>query len=111
MPRAYAHPIYGGRSRVSVGPAFSLSAFNDLVQTIETVVREFFPIINVNAPFLGSMAAVGIVNPVLFVRLKWRESHPSAVFDKKSSLHLSEIKDYYYQIGRSWKNDPLFIDQ
>jgi len=110
-------PIYGVKSATASIDNFNASIYDSLESfyravTIITInVWTLFPPTFLLNEIVGEMSVRARLPDVLFVRVVWRERHPSVYFQTKNIYHRLQIKDIYLEFHIDHRNDPLFKDQ
>jgi len=124
----YRHPIYGVKPRVvlrqNAAVASSKNACYDpcpglfdvflaLEQTIfntQRALQQYYQPARAVSDFIARMTARCAIPPVVFVRLAWRNSHSTELFNINNPINRLQIKDIYLAYGFEYRNDPLFKD-
>jgi len=109
-------PIYGISNARTTGChcvpdpplANALLGLQSILVKLRTVIDKFFnPFFGVSQ-VVGTMTMKATVPTVVFMRLKWIETHPNTKFDKTNPTHLDDIKFLYNLDNKDWRTDPLF---
>jgi hypothetical protein len=92
-----------------------LDVFLALETTIfntERALQQYYQPARAVSEFIARMTARCAIPPVVFVRLAWRNSHPTELFNINSPMNRLQIKDIYlaYGFGILYQDDPLFKD-
>jgi hypothetical protein len=85
-----------------------LQQFLDIVESVKTVVQEFFPASNLMSTAITKIKSLAFLNDYTYVRFMWISRHPGMIFDDNNLSLRYEIKDIYLEFGlTSWNVDPL----
>jgi hypothetical protein len=85
-----------------------LQQFLDIVESVKTVVQEFFPASNLMSTAITKIKSLAFLNDYTYVRFMWISRHPGMIFDDNNLSLRYEIKDIYLEFGlTSWDTDPL----
>jgi len=85
-----------------------LQQFLDIVESVKTVVQEFFPASNLMSTAITKIKSLAFLNDYTYVRFMWISRHPGMIFDNNNLSLRYEIKDIYLEFGlTSWNTDPL----
>jgi len=85
-----------------------LQQFLDIVESVKTVVQEFFPASNLMSAAIAKIKSLAFLNDFTYVRFLWISRHPGMIFDDNNLSLRYEIKDIYLEFGlTSWDEDPL----
>lgn len=85
-----------------------LQQFLDIIESVKTVVQEFFPAQSVTSSVITKIKSLAFLNDFTYVRFLWISRHPGMIFDDNNLSLRYEIKDIYLEFGlTSWNTDPL----
>ena len=85
-----------------------LQQFLDIVESVKTVIQEFFPAVNLTSTAITKIKSLAFLNDYTYVRFMWISRHPGMIFDDNNLSLRYEIKDIYLEFGlTSWNVDPL----
>ena len=85
-----------------------LQQFLDIIDSVKTVVQEFFPAQSVTSSVITKIKSLAFLNDFTYVRFLWISRHPGMIFDNNNLSLRYEIKDIYLEFGlTSWNTDPL----
>jgi hypothetical protein len=105
-------PIYGCKNPTqcdpSPPPTLLLTLLRNIVNKISSTVADFFPAGKVNAPFTAEMTVKAYIPPGMLARFLWKRTYRGVAFDVNNMIHLNQLKDFYYQVGGDWTQDPVF---
>lgn len=127
MSRSSRRPIYGVyRSRKitpssdnfcvdvkcpDLKPAFL--ALSSYIKETSEVVGTCYNRPGVVSNFIAAIRGTMYMSPKLLIRLWWRQTYPTNLFDVNNLFHRLQIKDLYIAYGYSYEiysQDPLFKD-
>jgi len=84
-----------------------LTNYIDLVDVTSRLIKKFFPTVTIGAGIIADMSAKIHMSPSLFVRLVWGKRNADTKFIMSSKIHLSQLKDIYFEFDMDWINDPV----
>jgi len=90
-----------------------LKTLNDLLELVsitKKVIDQFFPGIKVTASFVGTMDVTAIVQPPIFVLLKWIKLYPGDTLVPTDAKDLKKLKSLYIDMGLNWEEDPFLLE-
>lgn len=82
--------------------------FLDIVDSVNAVVKEFFPAAIATSSAITKIKSLAFLNDYTYVRFLWISRHPGMIFDDNNLSLRYEIKDIYLEFDlTSWNTDPL----
>jgi len=98
-------PIYGGQStETCAADGIYLDILNNLLNTVENVVSQFFPNFTGYASVVGEMTATTAVPPSLFTRFIWAKENANQKYTNTERQQYDVI-DIYLRYALDWKTD------
>jgi hypothetical protein len=76
---------------------------------MSNAIKSFYPAIQANSPFNTNFSTAGFIDPRVFVRLIWVQTHTDEQFDKTQRVHIDELVEIYSLYHVNWRKDEYIV--